>query len=32
MELLIKEIEEKLSKFMEGDGTALIKFILPDTK
>lgn len=32
MELLTKEIEEKLPKFMEGDGTALVKFVLPDTK
>lgn len=32
MELLTKEIEEKLPNMMEGDGTALIKFILPETK
>ena len=32
MEILTKEIEEKLPKMMEGDGTAHIKFILPETK
>lgn len=32
MELFSKDLEEKLPKMMEGDGTAYVKFILPETK
>lgn len=32
MELLTKEMEEKFPKLKEGDGTAHVKFYLPDTK
>lgn len=32
MDLFTKEIEEKLPNLMEGDGTAHVKFYLPDTK